>query len=92
VEAVLATAGHSEVRRREHPAGLTTREVDVLRLLARGLSSKQISEQLVISPKTARNHIEHIYTKIGATSRVTASLFAIQHGLLPEAAQVALDA
>lgn len=92
VEAVLAIAGHSEVRRRQHPAGLTTREVDVLRLLARGLSSKQISEQLVISPKTARNHIEHIYMKIGARSRVTASLFAIQHGLLPEAPRVALDA
>ena len=56
----------------------------MLRLLARGLSSRQISAQLVISPKTARNHIEHIYSKIGANSRVTASLFAIQHGLLPE--------
>ena len=92
VEAVLATAGHSELRRRDYPAGLTPREVDVLRLLARGLSSRQISEQLVISPKTARNHIEHIYTKIGATSRVTASLFAMQHGLLPEPSSVALDA
>ena len=38
----------------------------------------------MISPKTTRNHIEHIYTKTGATSRVTASLFAMQHGLLPE--------
>ena len=66
------------------PAGLTAREVDVLRLLARGLSSKEISARLVISPKTARNHIEHIYTKTGASSRVTASLFAMQHGLLPD--------
>jgi DNA-binding CsgD family transcriptional regulator len=39
---------------------------------------------LVISPKTARNHIEHIYVKIGASSRATASLFAMQHGLLSE--------
>jgi len=91
VEAVLATAGH-EVRRREYPAALTSREVDVLRLLARGLSSRQISEHLVISPKTARNHIEHIYTKIGVTSRVTASLFAIQNGLLPEQKYAAADA
>ena len=83
-EAVLAAAGHMAMRRRDYPAGLTAREVDVLRLLARGLSSRQISAQLVISPKTARNHIEHIYSKIGANSRVTASLFAIQHGLLPE--------
>jgi len=92
VEAVLATAGHEEVRRRDYPAGLTSREVDVLRLLARGLSSRQISDQLVISPKTARNHIEHIYTKIGATSRVTASLFAMQNGLLPEQNYAAADA
>ena len=74
------------------PAGLTTREVDVLRLVARGLSSKQIAAQLVITPKTARNHIEHIYAKIGATSRVTASMFAVQNGLLPEPPSVALDA
>jgi HD-GYP domain-containing protein (c-di-GMP phosphodiesterase class II) len=83
VEAVLAAAGHRVTSRREGPAGLTAREVDVLRLLARGLSSREIATQLVISPKTARNHIEHIYAKIGASSRATASLFAMQHGLLP---------
>ena len=53
--------------------------------LARGLSNKQIAARLVITPKTAGNHIEHIYTKIGATSRAEASLFAMQHGLLPDA-------
>ena len=83
MEAVLGAAGHRVVRRREWPAGLTAREIDVLRLLARGLSAKQIAARLVISPKTARNHIEHIYVKIDASSRVTASLFAIQHGLIP---------
>jgi HD-GYP domain-containing protein (c-di-GMP phosphodiesterase class II)/DNA-binding CsgD family transcriptional regulator len=82
VAAVLVAAGHPVGRRREWPAGLTTREVDVLRLVARGLSSKQIAAQLVITPKTARNHIEHIYTKIDASSRVAASLFATEHGLL----------
>jgi DNA-binding NarL/FixJ family response regulator len=82
VAAVLAAAGHPVGRRREWPAGLTTREVDVLRLIARGLSSKQIATELVITPKTARNHIEHIYTKIDATSRVAASLYATEHGLL----------
>ena len=82
VAAVLAAAGHAVGRRREWPSGLTTREVDVLRLVARGLSSKQIAAQLVITPKTARNHIEHIYAKIGASSRVAASLFATEHGLL----------
>ena len=82
VEAILVTAGHRQSHRRELPAGLTAREVEVLRLLARGLSSKEIAAQLVISPKTARNHIEHIYAKTGANSRVTASLYASQRGLL----------
>jgi HD-GYP domain-containing protein (c-di-GMP phosphodiesterase class II)/DNA-binding CsgD family transcriptional regulator len=82
VAAVLAAAGHPVGRRREWPARLTTREVDVLRLVARGLSTKQIAAELVITPKTARNHIEHIYTKIDASSRVAAGLFATEHGLL----------
>ena len=81
---MLSAAGHRVRGRRERPAGLTAREVEVLRLLARGLSTKQIAERLVMSPKTAGNHIEHIYAKIDASNRVTASLFAVQHGLLPE--------
>src|SRR4051794_2352931 len=84
VEAVLGAAGHRVVRRREGPAGLTLREVEVLRLLARGLSNKQIAAELVISAKTVGNHVEHIYVKIGASSRAAASLFAMRHGLLPE--------
>jgi HD-GYP domain-containing protein (c-di-GMP phosphodiesterase class II) len=84
VAAVLTAAGHQVARRRERPSGLTAREVDVLRLLARGLSNKEIAATLVITPKTARNHVEHIYAKIGASTRVTASLYAMQHGLLPE--------
>jgi len=84
VEAVLGAAGHRVARRRTGPAGLTQREVEVLRLLARGLSNKQIAEQLVISPKTVANHVEHIYVKIDASSRAMAGLFAMQHGLLPE--------
>jgi HD-GYP domain-containing protein (c-di-GMP phosphodiesterase class II) len=84
VEAVLASAGHRVVRRREGPAGLTTREVEVLRLVAQGLTTKEIAKRLVISPKTTGNHIEHIYTKIGTSNRAAAGLFAMQHGLLPE--------
>jgi HD-GYP domain-containing protein (c-di-GMP phosphodiesterase class II) len=84
VEAVLGAAGHRMARRREGPGGLTAREVDVLRLASRGLSTKEIAARLVISPKTARNHIEHIYAKIGVSNRAGASLFAVQQGLLPD--------
>ena len=84
VEAVLSAAGHRARRRPGGVAGLTAREVEVLRLAARGLSTKQIAQRLVMSPKTAGNHIEHIYIKIGAGSRAAASLFAVEHGLLPE--------
>jgi DNA-binding CsgD family transcriptional regulator len=84
VEAVLGAAGHKVARRQGGPAGLTPREVEVLRLLARGLSNKEIGSRLVISPKTVANHVEHIYAKIDASTRATASLFAMQHGLLPE--------
>jgi HD-GYP domain-containing protein (c-di-GMP phosphodiesterase class II) len=83
-EAVLGAAGHRVSRRRDGPAGLTAREVDVLRLASRGMPAKEIATRLVISPKTARNHIEHIYAKIGVSSRAGASLFAQQHGLLPD--------
>jgi HD-GYP domain-containing protein (c-di-GMP phosphodiesterase class II) len=81
-DAVLRAAGHAVKRRREWPSGLTNREVEVLRLLVRGLSNKEIAERLVISRKTAGSHIEHIYTKIGVSNRAQASLFAVKHGLM----------
>ena len=84
VEAVLGAAGHRVPRRREGPAGLTPREVEVLRLLARGLSNKEIAVRLTISPKTVGNHADHIYAKINAPSRAAAAFFAMQNGLLPE--------
>ena len=86
VEAVLGAAGHRVPVRRRGPAGLTQREIEVLRLIARGLSNKSIAAQLVISPKTVANHVEHIYAKIGVSTRAAASLFAMQQGLLPEEA------
>jgi DNA-binding CsgD family transcriptional regulator len=82
VSAVLEAAGHPVRRRREWPAGLTTREVEVLRLLARGLSNKQIAERLVVARKTVDNHVEHIYTKTGVSNRARASLFAVRNGLM----------
>jgi HD-GYP domain-containing protein (c-di-GMP phosphodiesterase class II) len=85
VEAVLGVAGHRATRRIAGPAGLTRREIEVLRLIARGASNKDVAARLVISPKTAGTHIEHIYAKLGVSSRAEAGLFAVQHGLLPEA-------
>ena len=82
VDAVLRAAGHPVRRRREWPAGLTNREIEVLRLLVRGLSNKEIAERLVISRKTAGSHVEHIYSKIGVSNRARASLFAMKHGLM----------
>ncbi|MDP9317734.1 MAG: response regulator transcription factor, partial [Actinomycetota bacterium] len=82
VEAVLRAAGHRASARQARPSGLTSREVEVLRLLARGGSNKQIAQQLVVAPKTVANHVEHIYLKIGVSSRAAATLYATQHGLM----------
>jgi len=82
VDAVLAATGQRRGKRRSGPAGLTTREVEVLTLIARGASNRQVARSLGISEKTAGTHIERIYTKTGASSRSTATLFAVQHGLL----------
>lgn len=82
VDAVLAAAGNNPGRRRSGPAGLTPREVEVLTLIARGGSTRQVALRLAIRPKTAETHIERIYAKTGATTRSTVTLFALQHGLL----------
>jgi DNA-binding NarL/FixJ family response regulator len=83
-DAVLRAAGHGVKRRREWPAELTTREVEVLRLVACGYSNREIANQLTISHKTAGNHVEHIYMKIGVSNRARASLFAMKHGLMSD--------
>ena len=57
----------------------------MLRLVARGLSNKEIARSLLISAKTAGTHVEHIYTKIGVSNRAQASLFAMRHGLMTDA-------
>jgi HD-GYP domain-containing protein (c-di-GMP phosphodiesterase class II) len=84
VAAVIAAAGletHAPVRG-ALPAGLSDREVEVLRLVARGLSNREIADRLVVSPRTAEHHVQHIYGKIGVSSRAAAALFAMEHGLV----------
>ena len=83
-EAVLTAAGHHVRRKGSWPAGLTNREVEVLRLLALGLSNREVAARLVLSPKTIGAHVEHIYAKTGASNRATAGLFAMQHGLMSD--------
>jgi HD-GYP domain-containing protein (c-di-GMP phosphodiesterase class II) len=85
VDAVLTAAGQrprAEKSLRKLPAGLSEREAEVLSLAVRGMSNRQIAEALVVSPKTAGHHLENIYAKIGVSSRVGATLFALRHGLV----------
>jgi DNA-binding NarL/FixJ family response regulator len=87
VAAVLAAAGARRafgIPKREWPAGLTTREVEVLRLIARGRSNRQAAEELGLSPKTVGHHVQHVYTKIGVSTRAGAAVFAMQNDLLRE--------
>jgi HD-GYP domain-containing protein (c-di-GMP phosphodiesterase class II) len=83
VRYVLAAAGQSvKPARPARPAQLTERERDVLRLIARGHSIKQMAQQLTISPKTVDSHIQHIYEKLGVSTRAGATLFAVEQNLL----------
>jgi DNA-binding CsgD family transcriptional regulator len=86
-DAVLAAAGYGEpaaatLRRPINPGGLSRREVDVLDLAARGLTTKEIADRLCISPKTADHHIQHIYNKIGVSTRAAAALWAMQNAVV----------
>lgn len=83
VDAVLAEAGQDvPLVRRKHPAGLSDREVEVLRLIAHGLTNRDMAAQLYVSPDTIKHHIQHIYDKIGRSTRAGATLFAMENGLL----------
>ena len=65
-----------------YPAGLTEREVEILRLVAQGLTDAQVAERLIISPRTVQGHLRSIYGKLEVTSRTAATRFAIQHQLV----------
>jgi HD-GYP domain-containing protein (c-di-GMP phosphodiesterase class II) len=86
VDGVLAAAGHRARKgQRAMVAGLSEREVEVLRLIARGHSIKQIAGVLTVAEKTVDNHIQHIYAKIDVSTRAGATLFAMEQDLLSDA-------
>jgi HD-GYP domain-containing protein (c-di-GMP phosphodiesterase class II) len=85
--AVLEAAGHANERsstasQPKGVLGLTPREIEVLRLAARGLTTSAIASELFISPKTADHHIQHVYAKIGVSTRAAAMLWAMQNEVL----------
>lgn len=84
VDAVLSAAGHARKTRARGgwPAGLSDREVEVLVLLARGRSNKEIARALFISDKTVQHHVTHLYAKVGVSTRAAAAVFAIENDLL----------
>jgi HD-GYP domain-containing protein (c-di-GMP phosphodiesterase class II) len=82
VEAVLAAAGLRSQRRQQWPAALSSREVEVLRCAARGLINKETARALGISERTVGHHLQHIYDKIGVSTRGAAALFAMENELL----------
>ena len=79
--AVIEAAGERPPRM-PRPAGLTDRQVEVLRLLSRGLSNPEIARRLVVSRRTAEHHVQDIYARIGVSSRAAAALYAMEHDLL----------
>jgi DNA-binding NarL/FixJ family response regulator len=92
VHAVLETAGHRVARVRalgsesdgggRHPGGLTNREVEVLRLVSRGLTNKEVAQKLEISARAVGHHLAHTYEKIGVTTRAAAAMFAMKNGIV----------
>jgi HD-GYP domain-containing protein (c-di-GMP phosphodiesterase class II) len=83
VEAVLACAGQATRRDvTERLAGLTPREIEVLRLIAAGRTAKEAARELEIAPKTADHHIQNLYSKIGVSTRAGAALYALERGLV----------
>ena len=80
---VLAVAGARTVSvSGSRPTGLTDREVEVLRLITKELTNKQMAQELFISPKTVGRHVENIYAKIGVSTRAGAAIYAMEHGLI----------
>ncbi|WP_304455366.1 HD domain-containing phosphohydrolase [Nocardiopsis sp. YSL2] len=80
--AVLACVGRGGGAHPTWPAGLTDRQVQVLRLVCEGLTNRQIAARLGVSPRTAEHHVQDVYTKIGVSTRAAAAMFAMRHPAL----------
>jgi DNA-binding NarL/FixJ family response regulator len=79
---VALVASSSRLAAVSLPGGLTAREVEVLVLVARGITNRDVAQQLVISEKTVASHVSHIFTKLRLTSRAAATAYAYDHGLV----------
>ncbi|HET9258677.1 MAG TPA: LuxR C-terminal-related transcriptional regulator [Acidimicrobiia bacterium] len=79
---VLEVCGDTRPISGNNPRGLTDREVEVLQLIARGRTNREVGDELYISPKTVGRHVENIYVKVGVTTRAGATIFAMENGLI----------
>lgn len=79
----VSTPGHRTV-----PGGLTSRELEVLALVAQGKTNRQIALKLFISEKTVASHLSHMFTKLGLTSRAAATAYAYEHGVATKSPQL----
>ena len=85
VEAVLKAAGHARVARSGADPDLSAREIEVLRLLARGLSNKEMGQRLFIAAKTVGHHVSAVLRKLGEPTRARVVAAATRQGLIPAA-------
>jgi DNA-binding NarL/FixJ family response regulator len=83
VNAVLAVTGHATTKPATRDDRLTPREVEILLHVAQGQSNRQIAQRFTLSEKTVRNHVERIYSKLGVSNRIGASLYALENGIMP---------
>jgi DNA-binding CsgD family transcriptional regulator len=81
VDALVARIARATAPRRDHPAGLSSREVEVLRLIAAGRTNREIAAALFLSPATVNIHVTHILAKTDTANRAAAAAFALRHGL-----------
>jgi DNA-binding NarL/FixJ family response regulator len=81
MNAIAANSPRAQPVQEHLPDALTDRELETLRLIASGLSNREIAERLVISEKTVKTHVSNILSKLGLEDRTQAAIYALKHGL-----------